>query len=80
MMELAAIFMQGVGAANDDGQALFWARKAAELEDDEAQALLGLFYEHGRGVEKDVEEARRWYEKAARQGNANARAALGIAE
>lgn len=42
-----------------------------------AQFMLGLAYESGRGVAQDFAEAARWYQKAADAGNPGAQAHLG---
>jgi hypothetical protein len=45
--------------------------------DAEAQFMLGVLYDNGRGVLRDYDEARRWYHLAARQGSAKAQYNLG---
>ena len=45
-------------------------RRAAEVEDANAQYELGRRYKLGLGVPKDDREAVKWYLKAANQGNA----------
>jgi uncharacterized protein len=40
-------------------------RKAAERGDADAQALLGLLYELGRGLQQDFVEAHKWLDLAA---------------
>ena len=57
----------------DFEQALFWFRKAAEQDDDEAQYHLGLMYEDSVGEE----QALFWFRKAAEQGNVKAQYTLG---
>jgi len=51
----------------------------AEQGNPQAQANLGLMYEHGRGVDKDFIEAFKWYRLAAAQGIAWAQTNLGLA-
>lgn len=51
----------------------------AEQGNPEAQANLGLMYEHGRGVDKDFFEAFKWYRLAAKQEAAWAQVNLGLA-
>ena len=50
----------------------------AEQGDAEAQSLLGLMYDNGRGVLKDDKEAVKWWRKAAEQGDAIAQYNLGL--
>ena len=47
--------------------ALYWYRKAADY-DEEAQNILGLFYEEGLGVLKDYEKAYYWFQLAVKTG------------
>src|SRR5664279_1979980 len=42
-----------------------------------AQWVLGVRYEHGKGVPQDYAQAAAWYRKAAEQGNATAQWLLG---
>ena len=44
----------------------------------EAQFILGLMYDNGRGVPQDYAMAVKWYRKAAEQGIAKAQFNLGI--
>lgn len=77
-------FCQGVFAANgtyapqDQAGAFRHYLRAAELGNVEAQALLGVIYEHGwGGVSRDIGRAVAWYQKAAQQGHAGAELNLG---
>jgi TPR repeat protein len=65
------------GVPQDNTQAAFWYRKAAEQGNAAAQDLLGSLYEHGLGVPKDFAQAAIWYRKAAEQGDADAQSELG---
>ncbi len=57
----------------------FEATKAkAGKGDAEAQYILGVCYDNGRGVTKDESEAVKWYRKAADQNNALAQYTLGV--
>ena len=58
-------------------RAYFWAEKAASNGDPQAQNLLGVLYQHGKGIGQDNNKAALWYERSARQGNAKAQANLG---
>jgi hypothetical protein len=49
-------------------ESAFWARKAAEAGDDDAQYITGYYCEHGKGgVARNLAEARRWYQLSAAQ-------------
>ena len=50
---------------------------SAEQGEDNAQYLLGLFYNEGDGVPEDHKEAVKWFRLAADQGVANAQFNLG---
>src|SRR5258707_14752703 len=70
---------QGIFAANgthgpqDQATAFQHYQRAAELGNVEAEALLGVVYEHGwAGVPRDIARAVAWYQKAAQQGHAGA--------
>jgi TPR repeat protein len=49
----------------------------AERGNPEAEALLGMMYNLGRGVPLDLAQAEKWYKAAADQGNAQAECQLG---
>ena len=57
--------------------ALKEVRPLAERGNPEAQALLGVMYNLGRGVPLDLSQAEKWYKAAADQGNAQAECQLG---
>jgi TPR repeat protein len=65
------------GVEQDDKQAMFWYRKAAEQGNAVAQYSLGGMYFIGSGVEQDNEQAVFWYRKAAEQGQVDAQCILG---
>lgn len=74
---LAKIYNFGVfGEVNDD-KAFGWDRRAAENEDLEAQARVGIAIIAGAGTEKNVSEGVAYLERAAAEGNAFAHSALG---
>lgn len=52
-------------------ESMQWAEKAAEKGNGHAYWLLGLCYEHGRGVEEDERKAFEYYTKGSELGNAN---------
>ena len=60
----------GLGVIEDDTQAVYWFRKAAEQGHAKAQYNLGVMYESGRGIAKDDTQAVYWFRKAAEQGEA----------
>ncbi|HEV2495402.1 MAG TPA: tetratricopeptide repeat protein [Terriglobia bacterium] len=61
----------------DYATALKELRPLADQGNAEAQALLGLMYNLGRGVPRDYVQAEKWYRAAADQGNAQAECQLG---
>ncbi|MDX7743839.1 tetratricopeptide repeat protein, partial [Aeromonas dhakensis] len=75
---LGSMFVQGMGVAQDDKQAVTWFRKAAEQGDAKAQSMLGSMYVQGKGVAQDYKQAVAWTRKAAEQGNAKAQLLLGV--
>lgn len=68
-VELGSMYAKGQGVAQDNSQAIFWYRKAAEKGDSEAQFNLGIMYDKGVGVRQDLTRAIDWYDKAAKQGH-----------
>ncbi|MCO6413072.1 MAG: sel1 repeat family protein [Thiogranum sp.] len=73
---LGWLYHKGIGTAQDDAQAAFWWRSAAEQGLPEAQQGLGWAYANGKGVEEDAAEAYRWYRRAADAGDETARQGL----
>ena len=61
----------------DYEKALFWARKAAQMEHPQACFALGKIYDEGLGVEVDHKEGLKWFEKAADRGDADAQNIVG---
>ena len=61
----------------DYEKALFWARKAAQMEHPQACFALGKIYDEGLGVEVDHKEGLKWFEKAAKNGDADAQNTVG---
>ena len=53
-------------------------RVHAEQGNANAQEILGLMYDFGKGVPEDDAEAVKWYRKAAEQGHALAQSSLGV--
>ena len=53
-------------------------RLAAKHGEPRAQYMLGVMYEHGRGVGKGNDAAMKWYRMAAEQGHAKSQYRLGL--
>ena len=51
---------------------MVWYEKAANQGDKEAQLLLGLCYQQGKGVDKSFARATFWVEKACKNFNKRA--------
>lgn len=64
---VADIYYRGNGVPKDEAQGVVWYRKAAELNEADAQVFLGDLYWDGKGVEESRYKALEWYEKAAAQ-------------
>jgi TPR repeat protein len=62
---IALMYANGKGVAQDSTQAVNWFRRAAEGGDSSAQYNLALMYERGEGVPQDYKEAMRWLSLAA---------------
>jgi TPR repeat protein len=77
-LNLAHMYREGFGVAQNHGEAVRWYRKAADQGLDLAQANLGWMYLNGLGVEPDDGAAAQWYQRAAEQGNAEAQNNLGV--
>ena len=76
---LAEMFADGKGVAEDKEAAAHWYRKAAEQGHASAQFSLGFAYQYGWGVAINDRDAVIWYRKAAEQGHASAQFSLGNA-
>jgi uncharacterized protein len=67
-MDLALMYMGGLGVNKDLSRAAVWLRKAAERGSTDAQRELGAWYFTGKfGVPKDVNQAVTWLRKVAAQ-------------
>jgi len=73
---LGSAYHYGKGVPQDNEQAVYWWRKAAEQEVPEAQFAMGLASYYGWHMSKDEERAFEWWRKAAAQGNAYAKKLL----
>ncbi|KAL6932802.1 hypothetical protein ACO0R3_001886 [Hanseniaspora guilliermondii] len=74
--QLKLSFFNLLGVENimepDLSLAFFWAEKASNLENSDAEYTLGYFYEKGIGCEKNKEKANEWYKKSFQHGNIKA--------
>jgi TPR repeat protein len=77
-MNLAIVYDQGIGIAQDYSEAAGLYRKAAEQGLPQAQYNLGLLYLYGRGMPKNGAQAAEWMRKAAEQGETAAQYNLGV--
>jgi TPR repeat protein len=72
------MYSEGYGVEQDDEQAIYWFRKAAEQGEFYGQWELGRRYRFGDGVEQSDEQAVCWFRNAAEQGNVDSQQALKI--
>ena len=63
--------------SQDYAKALDYYLIAADMNNADAQAQLGLMYQDGLGVEISYEQAMEWNNRAAQQGNAQGQAQIG---
>ena len=75
--ELARLYYQGKGVAQNYSEAFNWYRKAAEQGNAKAQYGVGFMYEYGKGVPQNYAQAAYWCGKAADQGYAKAQFVVG---
>jgi hypothetical protein len=73
---LGFVYAEGMGAAQDYGQAVRWYTKAAEQGHIDAQLMLAMMYAEGQKVVRDPQQAVKWYTTAAGQENADAQILL----
>ena len=66
------MYDNGEGVPEDDRQAVFWYRKAADQGNASAQLNLGLMYANGEGVPEDYVRAYAWGNLAAAQADEDA--------
>jgi len=78
MYDLAEAYANGTLVRKDDGQALLWYRRAAELGHADATSDVGKMYFLGRGVPQDDKEALAWIQKAVELGSVKAQSNLGV--
>ncbi|MDC1022910.1 tetratricopeptide repeat protein [bacterium] len=61
----------GIGAPQDDKEAVKWFRMSAEQGSAPGQSNLGAMYYHGTGVPQDYKEACAWWSVAKANGQEN---------
>jgi hypothetical protein len=67
MVNLAQLYAEGKGVAQNQREASRWYAKAAELGDANAFYNLGIRYYRGIGVPQDFKTAAKWFRRAADQ-------------
>ena len=65
---MAVMYEEGEGVAQDDTKALFWYQKAAQQGDIDSQLLLAMSYCHGDGVDKNLNTCAKWAKMAKDSG------------
>ena len=77
MTNLAVAHIAGEGIDRDDAQAMQWLKRAATLDNPNAQTKLGFIYSTGDcGVEVRLRDAVLWFQLAADQGHPLAQEAM----
>ncbi|MGD0143252.1 MAG: TetR family transcriptional regulator [Rhizomicrobium sp.] len=71
-------YLDGTGAAKNEGAAAQWIARSAARGNAIAQFWLGNLYANGRGLKADPALAMHWYEEAAMQGNRKAMHQLAV--
>ncbi len=66
------------GYKRDYAKAYEYLKQAADLNNADAQAVIGIMYENGYGRSLDYAKAAEWYQKAAAQDQSNAQNSLGL--
>ncbi len=72
MNNVALMYYNGDGGAQDRVMAAMWFRKAAERGIEDSQYNLGVLYQHGDGVAVNLSEAYKWLSLAAKSGDSEA--------
>ena len=70
---LGAMYAEGRGVPQDDGEAAAWFRRAADQGRATAQYNLGVMYAEGRGVPQGYVFAHMWFNLVGAGGNEGAR-------
>jgi uncharacterized protein len=74
---LGARYASGEGVRQDYSKAMYWYRKAAEQDNNDAETRIGQLYRDGRSVKQDYTEAMVWLQKGADHGNVHAQYSIG---
>lgn len=77
MYNLALLYQEGKGVAQDKEKAYDWMLKATQLYYLKAEYMLGIYYLKGWVVKKDLKTAMICFRRAALHGDANAQLLLG---
>lgn len=77
MLNVANMYLQGVGTEQNDCLSTRWYLEAARAGDVIGMVELARAYEQGRGVDRNVALAEHWYLKSAEAGNAEAQWIIG---
>lgn len=75
---LAVMYDEGNGVAQDYAQAFYWYKKSAAQGDAKAQLNLGVMHDQGKGMKRNHEKAMSWYKKSSKKAK-NPSAQLNIA-
>ena len=65
---LGRAYYEGVGVPRNYSTALFWLNKSVAQGNADAMFILGLMYEHARGVNQDIPKAMGLFDRAAEKG------------
>lgn len=71
-LNLAFMYIEGLGVPQDPAQAAQWFQRAADLGNAEAQQNLGVLYRDGSGVAQSDVEAVKWFRIAGAESDAGA--------
>ncbi len=77
-VNLAVLYLNGWGAPQNYGAALYWLKSAADQGNARAHTNLGILYLKGWGVRRDYDEALKHFRYAAEQGETGAMVDLGF--
>jgi uncharacterized protein len=77
-VNLALLYINGWGVAQNYGTALYWLDSAASQGNPRAHSNLGILYLNGWGVRRDYNEARKHFVFAAEHGQSGAMVDLGF--
>ncbi len=78
-LQVGRVYAEGRdGVPKDPAEAVKALRKAGDLGNAQAQAMMGAFYQRGEGVAKSDKDALTWYKKAVAQGYTPAMNTVGV--